>query len=30
VLWYPVIVAVLTIVVGLLLLPETRQRQIES
>ena len=28
-LWYPIIVAVLTLVVGLLLLPETRHRRIE-
>ena len=28
-LWYPIIVAVLTLIVGVLLLPETRRRQIE-
>jgi len=29
-LWYPVAIAVLTLVVGLLLLPETRGRSINS
>jgi hypothetical protein len=29
-LWYPVIVAALTVVIGVLLLPETRRRAIED
>ena len=29
-LWYPIVVAALTVVVGLLFLPETRRRQIEA
>jgi hypothetical protein len=29
-LWYPVVVAALTVVIGLLFLPETRKRKIDS